>query len=225
MQQLPLVKKGIYQHYKGGRYEVLDVVRHSETTEPMVLYRHLDDDGGTWVRPYTMFFEEIEKEGKKVPRFAFMSEIENSPVYFYEPEYYIFSNFSAFKLDWKGRDWMTSEHAYHSEKFTDEQIKDALYDTRSAHDALNLSHQHKDAYRKDWDEVKLGIMKQILHAKALQHPYVMKKLLDSGDRELVENSWRDDFWGWGPNKDGNNHLGKLWMQVRDEVRSEARKQK
>ena len=46
----------------------------------------------------------------------------------------------------------------------------------------------------------------------------MKKLLDSGDRILIENSWRDDFWGWGPSKDGANHLGKLWMEVRDEVR-------
>ena len=74
MEQLPQIKKGIYQHYKGGRYEVFDVVRHSETTEPMVLYRHLDDDGGTWVRPYTMFFEEIEKEGRTILRFTLVQE-------------------------------------------------------------------------------------------------------------------------------------------------------
>lgn len=76
MNELPRIKKGIYQHYKGGKYEVLEVVRHSESLEPMVLYRHLDDDGGTWVRPYAMFFEEVEKEGKKSPRFRFISERE-----------------------------------------------------------------------------------------------------------------------------------------------------
>ena len=220
MEQLPQIKKGIYQHYKGGRYEVLNVVRHSESLLPMVLYRHADGDNTTqlWVRPYEMFFEEIEREGKKIPRFTFATATEE-PVCFYEPEYYMFSNFSAFKLNWKGRDWMTSEHAYHSEKFIEGEIKDMIYLTSSAHDALNLSHEHKDAYRSDWEEVKLAVMKEILHAKAQQHPYVMKKLLGSGNRMLIENSWRDDFWGWGPNKDGKNHLGRLWMEVRDEVRS------
>lgn len=217
MEQLPQIKKGIYRHYKGGRYEVFDVVRYSETTEPMVLYRHLDDDGGTWVRPSGMFFEEIEKEGKKFPRFTFVGDKEES-IYFYEHDYYIFSNFSSFKLDWKGRDWMTSEHAYHSEKYPDQKHKDEIANKRSAHEALKFAEEHKAERRKDWEEVKLDIMKQILHAKAAQHAYVMKKLLDSGDRILIENSWRDDFWGWGPSKDGANHLGKLWMEVRDEVR-------
>lgn len=114
---------------------------------------------------------------------------------------------------------MTSEHAYHTEKFEDENLKEEIRKTRSAHDALKLSHEHKDKYRKDWDEVKLGIMKEILHAKVEQHPYVKKKLLESGDNELIEDSYRDDFWGWGPNKDGANHLGKLWMEVREEVKT------
>lgn len=140
------------------------------------------------------------------------------PILFYEPDYYIFSNFSAFALEWKGHLCMTSEHAYHTEKFEDETIKEMIRKTRSAHDALLLSKEHRESYRKDWDEVKLGIMKEILHAKVAQHPYVKKKLLDSGDRLLVENSWRDDFWGWGPNKDGANHLGNIWMKVREEVR-------
>ena len=59
-------------------------------------------------------------------------------------------------------------------------------------------------------------MKDVLREKVLQHPYVKKKLLESGDKELVEDSWRDGFWGWGPNKDGENHLGKLWMEIREQ---------
>lgn len=50
-----------------------------------------------------------------------------------------------------------------------------------------------------------------------QHPYVKKKLQQTGTRQIIENSWRDDFWGWGENKDGQNNLGKLWMQIRDET--------
>jgi ribA/ribD-fused uncharacterized protein len=146
-------------------------------------------------------------------------EKDNGPIFFYEHEYYVFSNFSSFMLEWKGRLWMTSEHAYHSEKFNDEGIKKEIKNARSAHDALKIAWSHKDKHRDDWDNIKLGIMKEIITEKAKQHPYVMKKLLQSGERELIEDSWRDDFWGWGPNKDGANHLGKLWMQVRDEFKS------
>jgi len=137
-------------------------------------------------------------------------------IFFYENEFYVFSNFSSFMVEWKGKLYMTSEHAYHAEKFEDENLKEQIRSARSAHDALKLSHMNKDKYRSDWDKIKPSIMKEILRAKVEQHPYVKKKLLESGDRELIEDSWRDSFWGWGPNKDGENHLGKLWMELRDE---------
>ena len=148
-----------------------------------------------------------------------MENKEKEPIGFYEREYYVFSNFSAFVIMWKGNFCLTSEHAYHTEKFEDEDLKEAIRKTMSAHDSQKLSHEHRDRYRKDWNEVKLGIMKEILREKVRQHPYILKKLIESGDRELIEDSWRDDFWGWGPNKDGANHLGKLWMEVREEVKS------
>ncbi|OHA79092.1 MAG: hypothetical protein A2V96_01890 [Candidatus Yonathbacteria bacterium RBG_16_43_6] len=67
------IQKGLYEHYKNGkRYEVLDVVLHSETLEEMVVYRALYDEKITWVRPRAMFFEEVEKEGKKVSRFVYV---------------------------------------------------------------------------------------------------------------------------------------------------------
>jgi hypothetical protein len=67
---LPAAPLGRYRHYKGGEYEVLGVVRHSETLEPLVLYRPLYNDSGLWVRPYAMFFEDIEVDGVTRPRFA-----------------------------------------------------------------------------------------------------------------------------------------------------------
>lgn len=142
------------------------------------------------------------------------------PIFFYEHEFYPFSNFSSFAIEWKGKPHMTSEHAYHTEKFEDESLKEEIRSQKSAHAAFTLAREYKDRRRSDWDDVKLGIMKDILRAKVAQHPYVMKKLLDSKDRVLVEDSWRDDFWGWGPNKDGKNHLGRLWMEVREEVKKE-----
>jgi hypothetical protein len=67
---LPPTPTGRYRHYKGGEYEVLGVVRHSETLEPMVLYRALYGEGGLWVRPHAMFFENIQAGGRLQARFA-----------------------------------------------------------------------------------------------------------------------------------------------------------
>jgi hypothetical protein len=67
---LPQAAPGRYRHYKGNDYDVLGVVRHSETLEPLVLYRPLYNDSGLWVRPYAMFFEQVEVNGIRTPRFA-----------------------------------------------------------------------------------------------------------------------------------------------------------
>lgn len=67
------IKKGIYEHYKKKYYEVFDVVRHSETLEYLVFYRKLSDDFSLWVRPLTMFLENVDIQGEKVPRFKFIS--------------------------------------------------------------------------------------------------------------------------------------------------------
>ena len=66
---LPDTPPGRYRHYKGGEYEVFGVVRHSETLEPLGLYRPLYNDSGLWVRPHAMFFEELEADGRLRPRF------------------------------------------------------------------------------------------------------------------------------------------------------------
>ncbi len=67
-----MLKLGVYQHYKGKRYEVLGVARHSETEEELVVYKKLYDDGGLWVRPLAMFLESVEVDGKIVPRFKYL---------------------------------------------------------------------------------------------------------------------------------------------------------
>ncbi len=60
---------GTYRHYKGGMYEVVGTVRHSESLEPMTLYRALYGEQGLWVRPAAMFEEEVVIDGKRQPRF------------------------------------------------------------------------------------------------------------------------------------------------------------
>jgi hypothetical protein len=67
---LPTITLGRYRHYKGGEYEVIGVARHSETLEPLVLYRPLYNATGLWVRPYAMFTERVMHNGASVERFA-----------------------------------------------------------------------------------------------------------------------------------------------------------
>ena len=70
---LPETPTGRYRHYKGGEYEVVGVARHSETLEPLVVYRPLYNASGLWVRPHAMFFGEIEVDGRRQPRFLRLS--------------------------------------------------------------------------------------------------------------------------------------------------------
>ena len=66
------IAKGIYKHYKGNLYEVIEVATHSETGEELVVYRTLYGDYSMWVRPLDMFQERVEIDGREVPRFSFV---------------------------------------------------------------------------------------------------------------------------------------------------------
>ena len=68
------IRPGIYRHYKGNRYRVFGLARHSETEEPLVVYQALYGERGLWVRPAAMFAETVEVEDRTLPRFAFEAE-------------------------------------------------------------------------------------------------------------------------------------------------------
>ena len=69
------MRRGIYEHYKGSLYNVIDTVTHSESEETLVLYRTMYGDKSLWVRPFVMFNETIEIDGEKVPRFKYIGEL------------------------------------------------------------------------------------------------------------------------------------------------------
>ena len=68
------LKPGVYRHFKGNEYEVLYVASHSETMEPMVVYRALYGEGGLWVRPAAMWNEIVQREDYTGPRFIYLGE-------------------------------------------------------------------------------------------------------------------------------------------------------
>ena len=68
------IKLGRYRHFKGMEYEVIGVASHSETLEPMVVYKALYGDGGLWVRPAAMWNETVERNGQIFQRFTYIGE-------------------------------------------------------------------------------------------------------------------------------------------------------
>lgn len=142
-------------------------------------------------------------------------------VLFYEGPWYFFSNFSSFMVFWRGKWWMTSEHAYQAVKFEDPDIVEEIRNARSAYDVKKITRTHSDKKLENWQEIKLGIMEEIVRAKLEQHPYIREKLLQTGDMEIVEDSPKDSFWGRGPDWKGENHMGKIWMKLRAELKSQT----
>lgn len=142
----------------------------------------------------------------------------NDKIFFYQKEFYAFDNFSAFQIEYDGILFSTSEHAYQATKFkkTCSKTYKLIKNAKSAHEAKKIAEKNIDKVDSKWYIYKISVMKEILKSKIEQHPYVLKKLIQSGNREIIEDSWRDSFWGWGKNKDGQNILGKLWMELREE---------
>ena len=156
---------------------------------------------------------------EKVYRDKWLSQTFDEFVGFYNREFFCLDNFSSFGFDYNGVYYPTVEHAYQAAKFLDSapQIAKDIVESYSAHDAQKIAYANKDKQRKDWEEVKLKIMERLLRLKLEQNPYVRKKLLQTVNYLICEDSPKDSFWGIGPNRDGRNELGKLWMKLRDEL--------
>lgn len=139
---------------------------------------------------------------------------------FYEREFYTFSNFSSFAVVWNGRKWPTSEHAYQAAHFlnTAPKLYEKIFNANSAHEAFKIAKNNASKAPKDWHDIKIKIMEEIVRLKLKQNPYVKKKLLQTGDLMLVEDSPKDSFWGWGSDRKGRNELGKIWMKLRKELK-------
>ena len=146
---------------------------------------------------------------------------DGSVVGFYEREFYVFSNFSSFQVDWAGKRWSTSEHAYQAARFfeTAPELVERIAHARSAHEAFEIAQGNKQHQRENWPEIKTQIMLEICRNKLQQNPYVYHKLMLTNDEYLVEDSPVDSFWGWGADRQGRNELGKVWMKLREELQS------
>ncbi len=146
------------------------------------------------------------------------SEQITDPILFYAGEFgYCFSNFAAFAVTWKGREWQTSEHAFQAAGFNDSEIIEEIANAKSAHDALKLAIKYQGKLSINWEEEKREVMKDICRNKLSQHEYIKKTLQETGSTKLVEDSPKDSCWGRGEDWQGKNWLGEIWMELRSEL--------
>ena len=150
------------------------------------------------------------------------SKVSDKSIKFYnrgEP-YYEFTNFYPAPLTIDGQRWPSTEHYFQAQKFIGTPYLEMIRGFSSAREAFQLSRNPTVSQwrRSDWDAVKDDIMFKALRCKFAQHSDLMKKLWETGDRELVEHTANDSYWadGGGHGK-GLNKLGKLLMKVRDDI--------
>lgn len=130
-------------------------------------------------------------------------------------EHSFLSNFSPANITWRGQVWPTTEHAFQAAKTDNKDEQKAIRKAGTPGQAKKLG--RLVTLRPSWEGEKIGVMREVLHAKFTQNPSLKDDLLDTGDSKLVEsNNWKDIFWGVCKGK-GQNWLGKLLMELRDSL--------
>lgn len=154
-------------------------------------------------------------------RDTWLSEKFEEVIGFYPREFYPLDNFSSFKVEWNGHLYSSLEEAFQAASFmgSDDELVEMVKNSHSAHEAQKIAYANLSKQRKDWNTKSLEVMEELLRLKIEQNPYVLKKLLETKNYYIVEDSPKDSFWGWGENRDGDNNLGKLWMKLREEYRN------
>lgn len=116
--------------------------------------------------------------------------------------------------------YKTSEHYYQSKKFFDKETINKVINASTPKEASNIGRDINNKKRDDWKIIKKDIMFDAVYFKFKQNQDIMKKLLDTGNEEIIEETVKENYWGCGPNHDGENNYGKILCKVREKLREE-----
>ena len=147
-----------------------------------------------------------------------------APIQFYSTgdAYGDFSNFSPYAISLSGKRWPTSEHCFQAQKFTDAKLKEQVRRANTPALVARMGRDRKLPLRRDWNNVKLGVMRAAVQAKFTQHAELAALLLGTGEAVLIEHTENDAYWGDGGDGSGANWLGRILMDVRSHLRDQAR---
>lgn len=128
-----------------------------------------------------------------------------------------FSNFAAFPFDLDGKEWPTSEHYFQAMKFTDEAYRERIREANRPMVAAQLGRSRDVPIRQDWESVKIDVMRRAVQAKFEAYPALRSLLLSTGDEMIIEDAAGDSFWGCGSEGNGENWLGRILMEIREQL--------
>ena len=142
------------------------------------------------------------------------------PIEFYRQgdAYGFLSNFAPYPIELDGKTWPTTEHYFQAQKFRGTPSEERVRAAPSPGDAARMG-RSLPGLRADWEAVKDEVMLVALRAKFGQHAKLRRLLLETGERPLVEHTGNDRYWADGGDGAGENRLGELLVQVREELRT------
>jgi N-glycosidase YbiA len=143
-------------------------------------------------------------------------------IYFYRVNdpYGCFSNFSPHGFEADGRHWPTSEHYFQAKKFAGTAYEEQVRTSPTPMAAARLGRDRSLPLRQDWEAVKDNIMREAVRLKFSANREICNILLATGDEELVEKTTDDYYWGCGTQGTGQNMLGRILMELREQLRRE-----
>lgn len=127
-----------------------------------------------------------------------------------------------FHLD--DQEWPTVEHYFQAMQFSTPSFQEKIRNAKSAQEAIKLTKWRFWQRRKDWKQRRQVLMTRAMYTKCKAYSEVGLALLNTGDKTLVENSMYDYFWGCGRDRRGENHFGKVLMNIRQKLHEEASQQ-
>ena len=138
----------------------------------------------------------------------------------YQIEVFPLDNFSPFGLIMNDLYFPTSEHAFQYLKFidTNKELAEKIRTTLSPDEARNLAHENKRYRSSNWSNLKYNKMEEVLKLKVCQNPKVKEVLLNTNNLMIAECCIDEDTdWGIDSNNQGDNHLGNIWMNIREKL--------
>jgi len=175
------IKKGIYRHYKGAQYRILNEAKNSETQEEQVIYQDIKNEDKIWVRPKKMFLEEVEVEGGKKPRFEFISEEE------------IDSSDNKYLRALADYQNLMKQSSKDKEEFVKYALSNFLHDVLPVYDHLKMSMNGlgEDELKNPWAQGVVYVLKQfkeVLNSHGIEEIKTVGEKFDHHTMEAIDGS-------------------------------------
>jgi ribA/ribD-fused uncharacterized protein len=149
-------------------------------------------------------------------------------IYPLEKFYIYFSPYTAHQIEIEGVVYPTVEHAYQCQRYTDPKIIEEIRNAKSPVKAWEISSKYKHLQIPEFknENHKLMVMKKLMELKTKQHEEIKQALIDSNDMKIVKHITTyppgDGFWDDGEDGKGLNHIGRMWMEIREQIKNEKR---